>query len=464
LADDGHLFLGTAETVGREEDLFAVVSRKWRIYRRIGPTRYDRVKLPHTSTSVPRTSARPSPQRPDVGRLAAIAMQALVERFVPASVLIDRKGEILYFAGPRQDYLRQPSGVPTLDLMTRLRAGLEAGIRGAVRKALRDGGRMVVRGARVRRGDAWHRVEVTAEPLGGAPGLQGLLLVSFADEPPATEPAAARPGSVPEHDEPILRQLEDELETVREDLQGSLQDLQGANQELRVANEEVMSVNEEMRASNEELETSKEELQSLNEELTTVNDTLNDRVVELQQAHNDLDNLLTSSNIATVILDTTFHVRRFTPAATRLFDLTAADVGRPIGSVRARANDSALLHDAAAVLANLRPISAEVQGDDGWWFVRQVQPYRTRDNRIEGVVITFRRRGRGAAGSAALCRAPGHRREPSSCWMRTRGAVGEPVLLPDACTSRPRRPSAGLHELNRQLDAEAARCQRGAAR
>jgi two-component system CheB/CheR fusion protein len=218
--------------------------------------------------------------------------------------------------------------------------GLEAGIRGAVRKALRDGRRTVVAAHGCAAADAWHRVEVTAEPLGGAPELQGLLLLSFADEPPATEPAAAQPGSVAEHDEPILRQLEDELETVREDLQGSLQDLQASNQELRVANEEVMSVNEEMRASNEELETSKEELQSLNEELTTVNDTLSDRVVELQQAHNDLDNLLTSSNVATVILDTTFHVRRFTPAATRLFDLTAADVGRPIGNVRARGQRS----------------------------------------------------------------------------------------------------------------------------
>src|SRR4029077_242802 len=101
------------------------------------------------------------------------------------------------------------------------------------------------------------------------------------------------------------------------------------------------------------------------------------------------DNLLTSSNIATIMLDTTFHVRRFTPAATRLFDLTSADVGRPIGNVRQRCTDPNLLRDAAAVLANLRPISTEVQGDDGWWFVRQVQPYRTRDNLIDGVVITF---------------------------------------------------------------------------
>jgi len=388
LVDGGYLFLGTAETIGRDEDLFAAVSRKWRIYRRIGPTRHDRVHIPPLSASIPRVPELPSPRRPDVGRLAAVAVQALVERFVPASVLVDRKGEILYFAGPTQNYFREPAGIPTLDLRMRARAGLEVGIRAAVRKALREERPTVIRGARVRRGDAWHRVEITAEPLVGAE-IQGLLLLSFADERPATEPLTDLQGTTAEHDQPIVRQLEDELETMRGDLHGSLEDLQSSNQELRVANEEIMSVNEEMRSSNEELETSKEELQSLNEELTTLNATLHDRVVELQQAHNDLNNLLTSSNIATIMLDTTFQVRRFTPAATRLFDLTSADVGRRIGNVRQRCSDPALLRDAAAVLANLRPISTEVQGDDGWWFVRQVQPYRTRDNRIDGIVITF---------------------------------------------------------------------------
>ena len=150
-----------------------------------------------------------------------------------------------------------------------------------------------------------------------------------------------------------------------------------------------MSINEELRSSNEELETSKEELQSLNEELSTVNTQLEDKVTELEQTNNDLDNLLTSTNIATIFLDTSFHVRRFTPAANRLFDLTPADLGRRIGDVVQHGIDTDLPHDIEAVLARLGSISKEVQGQDGRWYVRQVLPYRTRDDRIEGVVITF---------------------------------------------------------------------------
>jgi two-component system CheB/CheR fusion protein len=389
LAENGHLFLGTAESIDQEEHLFEVVSRKWRIYRRIGPTRPEGVRFPTTRAYAPGLPVVPSARRADAGRVGALALQDLIGRFVPASVLINRKHEILYFAGPTQDYLLQPTGFPTQDLMSRLRPGLEPRLRGAIRNALHAGERTVVTGARVRRGDAWHGVRVTAEPLKEPRELEGLLLVSFVDEPEAAAPLPDAPGSQRDHDAPVLRQLEDELKSMREDLQGSLEELQSSNQELRVANEEVMSVNEELRSSNEELETSKEELQSLNEELTTVNAELKDKVVELEQANNDLDNLLTSSNIATVFLDTRFHVRRFTPAATRLFDLTPAAVGRPIGEIAPRSTDPDLLHDATAVLADLSSISKEIQDRDGRWFVRQVLPYRTHDNRIEGVVITF---------------------------------------------------------------------------
>jgi two-component system CheB/CheR fusion protein len=389
LVENGHLILGTAETVGQEEGLFEVVSRKWRIYRRIGPTRHDRVQFAGIAAYTPGPPVVPSPRRPDAGRIGTLALQVLVERFVPASVLINRTNEILYFAGPTQDYLVQPTGAPTQNLISRARPGLETRLRGAIRKAVQDGERTVVTGARVQRGDGWRRVRLTAEPLKGSRDLDGLLLVSFVDELQVASPVVDAPGSPHEQDEPIVRQLEDELKTMRDDLQGSLEELQSSNQELRVSNEEVMSVNEELRSSNEELETSKEELQSLNEELTTVNAELKEKVVELEQANNDLDNLLTSTNIATIFLDTTFHVRRFTPATTRLFNLIPADVGRPIGDITQRCIDPDLLHDAAAVLANLSSISKEIQDRDGRWFVRQVLPYRTHDNRIDGVVITF---------------------------------------------------------------------------
>jgi two-component system CheB/CheR fusion protein len=389
LVEGGHLFLGTAETIGQQEDLFAVVSKHWRIYRRIGPTQNDKVRFPVMEESALGRRADQSPLHPRSGRLGALVQQVLTERFVPACVLIDRKYEILYFAGPTQDYLIQPTGVPTEDLMSRLRDGLPTKLRGAIRRAIREGERPVVITSTVRRGEMWHPVKVTVEPLAGIGELEGFLLISFADEPQVTPPILPSASAAGGHDDAVTRQLEDELETTREELQGSIGDLESSNEELKVVNEEVMSVNEELRSSNEELETSKEELQSLNEELSTVNTQLEDKVAELEQANNDLDNLLTSTNIATIFLDANFHVRRFTPAATRLFTLTPAHVGRRIGDVVGRGIDPDLPQDSEAVLARLGSISKEVQGPDGRWYVRQALPYRTRDNRIEGVVITF---------------------------------------------------------------------------
>src|SRR5438094_807447 len=265
LVEGGYLLLGTAEGIGQEEDLFEVASPKGRIYRRIGPTRYDRVQFPP---------------------------------------------------------------VPEVALSRRVDRGLDT-------------------------------------------------------------PGTGQFGAPAEREEPGDRQLEDELRATREDLQGTIGELESSNQELKVANEEILSVNEELRSSNEELETSKEELNSLNEELNTVNTQLEDKVTQLQQANNDLDNLLTSTNIATIFLDTTFHVRRFTPVATRLFNLIATDVGRPIGDLAQRCIDPDLLHDAELVLARQASVSKEVQSRDGRWYIRQVLPYRTHDDRIDGVVITF---------------------------------------------------------------------------
>ena len=310
---------------------------------------------------------------------------------MPASVLINRKHEILHFAGPTQDYLAQPTGVPTQDLISRARDGLQARLRGAIRKAI-DDERAHGRDRRPRpRGmTAWHRVEVTAEPLEGSREIEGLLLVSFADEPRARDAGAGAPGSPREHDEPLVRQLEDELRTTREDLQSTLEDLQSSNQELRVANEEVMSVNEELRSTNEELETSKEELQSLNEELNTVNAELKEqgrragageqRPRQPADQHQHRDGL----------------PRHELPRATVHAGRDPALRPDPCGRRAADRRRGPAVHRPRSPAATprpcsptLSPISKEVQDRDGRWFVRQVLPYRTHDNRIEGVVITF---------------------------------------------------------------------------
>ena len=187
----------------------------------------------------------------------------------------------------------------------------------------------------------------------------------------------------------LLRQLEQELETTRDDLQGTIEEMESANEELKASNEEVMSMNEELQSANEELETSKEELQSLNEELSTVNSQLHAKVTDVESASNDMANLLNATHIATVFLDAGLRIKLFTPPATRMFKLIPADVGRPIGDLVARFTDDDLLREAQELLRDLTPREKEVPTEDGRWCIRRIMPYRTLDNRIDGVVITF---------------------------------------------------------------------------
>ena len=188
------------------------------------------------------------------------------------------------------------------------------------------------------------RVNIEVEPLGAARQTAGLLLISFHTQPNPSGEALNTVRSRAEKAEPdLVRQLELELETTRDDLQGTIEEMESANEELKASNEEVMSMNEELQSANEELETSKEELQSLNEELSTVNSQLHDKVAEVESTSNDMANLLNATHIATVFLDADLRIKFFTPPATRMFNLIAADIGRPIGDLVTRFTDADLL-------------------------------------------------------------------------------------------------------------------------
>ena len=186
-----------------------------------------------------------------------------------------------------------------------------------------------------------------------------------------------------------MRQLEYELKATRDDLQSTIEDMESSNEELKASNEEIMSMNEELQSANEELETSKEELQSLNEELSTVNSQLQDKVEELDKAHNDMTNLLNSADIATLFLDTEFNIRQFTPATGKLLGLISSDTGRPISTFATDFTGESLLRDARRVLDKLTPLENELTTSNGHHYLRRTLPYRTSDNRIEGLVVTF---------------------------------------------------------------------------
>lgn len=392
LREGGHLFLGSAETISGNEDLFQTVSKKWRIYRRVGPTRHDVVDFSVLGGSMLPTgldrslpNLPGSPPEPRV-RAGELMMQALADRFAPASALIDAQHRVLYLRGPTGNYLQPASGEPSHNLIAMARDGLQMPLRQAVRKALSENDEVATE-ARVRRNGALHPVRLIVTPLklGRDDGARRLL-VSFLEGDrtvdPATAPAVATetPGDGPS---------QAELDTAREDLRLTIEQMEASNEEMKASNEEIRSINEELQATNEELETSKEELQSLNEELNTVNNQLQAKVSELEERTNDLNNLLNSTDIATLFLDRSLAIRWFTPAMKALFELMPSDIGRPIAHFAQRFSGGDLVEDAKSVLAKLAPMDTEVVSADGKWYIRHMLPYRTDDDRIDGIVVSF---------------------------------------------------------------------------
>jgi two-component system CheB/CheR fusion protein len=388
LVEGGHLLLGPSETIGRHTDLFNVVSKKWRIFRRIGPTRTERVEFPIIGSPESRPLARGLGHHAPTPRLnfADLTQRLLVEEVAPAGVLINRKYEVLYFLGPVTRYLDVPPGEPTQDILAMAREGLRTKLRGAIHKAIEEGNVVKVPDQQIRRNDSYQRVAITIRPILAPKDAEGLLLVIFQD---VAETAPGTPSGERAPDGGVVKQLEYELRATKEDLQSTIEEMESANEELKASNEEVMSMNEELQSANEELETSKEELQSLNEELSTVNNQLQEKVDQLEQANNDMANLLNCTDIATLFLDNDLKIRRFTPATGRMVNVVHTDIGRPITEIKLKFEDPDLVADARQVLTRLAPREKEVIVDDGRWCIRRIIPYRTVDDRIQGVVVTF---------------------------------------------------------------------------
>lgn len=372
LREGGYLFLGSAETIGQRDHLFTTVSKRWRIYRRTGRARSG--SNPQSWSSREHASGQPA-----ASNYADVASRSLAEFFAPASVLIDRNYRALHFHGATDDYLTQPKGAPTHDLLTLARQGLRLGIRRAVQMAAESAKAATVRAAGARSAPA-ERVSITASPI-----EDGLVLVSFVKprDAPRTNPSVAN------QDGRFDRDHEDELTIAHEELQRTVEQFETTTEELKAANEEITSVNEELQCTNEELESSKEELQSLNEELATVNSQLERKLVELEHAGDDLRNLLSGSGVATIFLDERLRIKWFTPAMQSLFDIIESDIGRPIGNFTQKFKNGRLQERATAAIERLVSAEDEVVADDDRIFLLRVTPYRTRDNRIVGAVATF---------------------------------------------------------------------------
>jgi two-component system CheB/CheR fusion protein len=365
------------------------VSKKWRLYRRLGPPRRDLVSIPILATAgrLHRVTATEHLRRPRAG-FNELMQKALAEEFAPASVLINRAYEILAVQGPVVNYLEFPTGEMTRDVLTMARPGLRAKIREVCQKAARQGRTVSDPDTRVQRDGRYIPCSITVRPLTESKEAEGLLLVAFRDGPEGPRRTPSKEAHVSREDS-VVKQLEDELRATREDLQSTIEELESSNEELKASNEEVMSMNEELQSTNEELETSKEELQSLNEELSTVNNQLHDKVEEVDKANSDLLNLISSTDIATVFLDPELRIRRFTAPTVKLLNLMNTDVGRPFRDFSPKFKDEELLRDAQQVLETLLPAEKVIHTDEDHWYLRRILPYRAGDERIGGVVITF---------------------------------------------------------------------------
>lgn len=391
LRPDGCLFLGHSETSTQHEGLFDPLSKKWRIYRRSGVTRTPNVDFPvgsRTSLSAAQ-STPPKSYGSDQSRLSELIQQHLLLEFAPAAVLIDRKHQVLQFSGPTSRYLEQPAGAPSQDFLNLVRHGLRTKLRIALRRVADEKQRLVIDDLQITREGEKVRVKASLKPIKIPKLPDTLVLVTFEDvcEEPAQQPG--KRFSSASADANLVQQMEDELHLTREDLQSHIEELESSNEELQAANEEVMSVNEELQSSNEELESSKEELQSMNEELITVNNQYKDKVGELAHSNDDLANLLSSKDIATLFVDAAGNIKHFTEAAKPLLNLISADIGRPLRDIRPKFGDSALMGDMHKVLHKLLPVEREIIIDSGDYYLQRILPYRTSDNRIDGVVINF---------------------------------------------------------------------------
>ena len=403
LTTNGILLLGSAETTGDFPALFAPRGKKSRLYNRLdNPVMSREVDFPSrifpvvtgenlvnitqtdsaqtNSTHISGTQHMTAP----IHNLQALADQVLLQNYSPAAAMINAEGDILYINGRTGKYLEPAAGKANWNIYAMAREGLRHELGSAIPKALSQEGPVHLSNLTIGTNGGTQTIDLTVEEVVSPASLHGSLMVVFSDVLAPVKSTGKQPTRSASH-----KALQEEVQQAHQQIQSLREEMQSSQEELKSANEELQSTNEELQSTNEELTTSKEEMQSLNEELQTVNTELQSKVEDLSWVNNDMENLLNSTEIATVFLNDGLHVRRFTEHATHLFKLIPSDVGRPLSDITTNLDYAGLQADAREVLRTLVFIEKQVATKDGRWFNVRIMPYRTMDNVIDGVVITF---------------------------------------------------------------------------
>jgi two-component system CheB/CheR fusion protein len=388
LNPDGIMLLGSSETLGTQSPIFTTIDSKLKIYKRSNttlipelfdfPSSFSRAKMSNTENQMP-VKLPENIQTP--------AEQLLLQQFSPPAVLVNENGDIIYISGRTGKYLEPAVGKANLNIFAMLREGLRNEFPLAFRKVLTNKSREVLHHIKVGSNGSSQTLDVTIQWIEKPESLRGMVMVVFTD---VHEIYSSKPG-IGRNAMASIKQseLEKELQHTREAMQSTLEEMQTSQEELKSTNEELQSTNEELQSTNEELTTSKEEMQSLNEELQTVNAELQSKVDEFSRVNNDMKNLLNSTDIATLFLDKELNIRRFTNQTTKIFKLIKSDIGRPFTDQVSDLDYPELADDALEVLRTLVFIQKQISTKDGRWFSIRIMPYRTYDDRIDGLVITF---------------------------------------------------------------------------
>lgn len=386
---DGIVILGSAETLGAQSHLFTPLDAKLKFFKRSNTTLVPELFDFPASFSRPK-SAPLEKQLPDKQNMNIqyLAEQMLLKHFSPVGVLVNENGDILFISGHIGKYMEPAVGKANMNIFAMLREGLRHEFPAAFRMVIRNKDKVVLHQIKVGTNKDTQVADVKIQWIDQPNGLYGTIMIIFIDVPEVSIRMQKKRNTGSSESLRII-ELEEELNRTREEIHNTVEQMQTSQEELNAANEELQSANEELQSSNEELTTSKEEMQSLNEELQTLNAELQSKVEDFSRVNNDMENLLNSTDIATLFLDKELNIRRYTDQATKIFKLIKSDIGRPFTDQVSDLIYSELAADARDVLRTLVFIQKIIPAKDGRWFSIRIMPYRTFDDRIDGLVITF---------------------------------------------------------------------------
>jgi two-component system CheB/CheR fusion protein len=387
---EGIILLGSSETLRTQSHLFTPVDAKLKIYKQSVtkqipklfdfPASFSRIKPINIEEQRPARS---------ILNIQTLADQLVLQYFSSAGVLVNENGDIIYISGRTGKYLEPAVGKANMNIFAMLREGLRSEFPSAFHKAVIKKEAVVLRNIKVGTNGGTQTLNVNIQWIDEPEPLNGMVMIIFTDVPKITDIKLRAEKGKKTLNSTMQSELEKDLQNAREEIQNTLEEMETSQEELKSTNEELQSTNEELQSTNEELTSSKEEMQSLNEELQTVNAELQTKIDDFSRVNNDMKNLLDSTDIATLFLDKELNIRRYTMQATKIFKLIKSDIGRPFTDQVSDLVYPELAADALEVLRTLVFVQKQIPAKDGRWFSIRIMPYRTFDDKIDGLVITF---------------------------------------------------------------------------